>query len=116
MESASQFVRVLTKATNKNTVIDVCLVGTFLALCYRSVKQQKNIEALEIEKISLIKSNKDMKKTMWVWKQQLFADAASDSALVPLSRLRVIYGEAPAPQTGDAINNQAEAAPSKFVI
>lgn len=88
------------KAANNNTVIDVCLVGSFLALCYRSVTQQKDIEALEAEKNSLIRSNKAMKKAMWDWKQQLFAEASSESALVPLSRLKVIYGEAPAPQTG----------------
>lgn len=100
MESASRLVGALMKATNNNTVIDICLVGSFLALCYRSVKQQKDIEAMEAEKNTLIKSNKDMKKAMWDWKQQLFAEASSESALVPLSRLKVIYGESPAPQIG----------------
>ncbi|OWM67939.1 uncharacterized protein LOC116197319 [Punica granatum] len=118
MESANRLVGALMKATNNNTVIDVCLVGSFLALCYRSMKQQKDIKALEEEKNSLIKSNNAMKKATWDWKQQLFAEASSaESALVPLSRLQVIYGEAPAPRTDDSTKDKAaEAAPSKFVV
>lgn len=64
------------------------------------MNQQKDIEALEAEKDSLRKSNKAMKKTMWDWKQQLFAEAESDAALVPLARLKAIYGEAPSPPIG----------------
>lgn len=100
MEFANRLVGAAMRATNNNTVINVCLVGSFLALSVRSMNQQKDIEALEAEKDSLRKSNKAMKKTMWDWKQQLFAEAESDAALVPLARLKAIYGEAPSPPIG----------------
>ena len=100
MELANKVVSTVTKAANNNTVISVCLVGSFLALSVRSVNQQRDIEAMEAEKESLTKSNKAMKKAMWDWKQQLFAEASTDSALIPLARLKAIYGEAPASQIG----------------
>lgn len=89
----------LMKATNNNFVIHTCLIGSFTALCVRSFNQQKDIEALEAQKESLIKSNKAMKKTMWEWKQQLYAEATTDAALVPLAQLQAIYGEAPGKYT-----------------
>lgn len=53
---------------------------------------------MEAEKDSLTKSNKAMKKSMWDWKQKLYAEASTDSALVPLARLKAIYDEVPAPK------------------
>jgi hypothetical protein len=100
MEVANKLVSAGMRAANNSRVISVCLVGSFIALSARSVKQQNEIEALEAEKASLIKSNKATKQTMWDWKQQLYAEAATDSALVPLARLKSIYGEAPTPPIG----------------
>ncbi|XP_057470268.1 uncharacterized protein LOC130759162 isoform X2 [Actinidia eriantha] len=97
MEWASKAMSAATRAANNNTVINVFLVGAFVALSARSGMQQRDIQALEAEKHSLLKSNKDMKKVMWDWKQQLFAEASSpDAAIVPLARLKAIYGESPA--------------------
>ncbi|KAK6939874.1 hypothetical protein RJ641_029405 [Dillenia turbinata] len=89
MEMASRVVELANRAANNNTVVNVFLLGLFGALCARSVSQQRNIEALEVEKESLIKSNKAMKKTMWDWKQQLFAEATTDYAVVPLDPTNV---------------------------
>lgn len=99
-ETKMEVLNKLAKAANNNTVLNVCLVGSFIVLTVRSVNQQKDIEALEAQKDSLIKSNKAMKKSIWEWKQKLFAEAESDSPLVPLARLKAIYGEAPIAQTG----------------
>ncbi|GLT47104.1 hypothetical protein SLA2020_208230 [Shorea laevis] len=85
MEIANKLVGLATRAASNNVVIDVFLVISFAALYARSVNQQNNIEILEAEKESLIKANKAMKKTMWDWKQQLFAENVSDSSLVPLA-------------------------------
>ncbi|KAJ9146312.1 hypothetical protein P3X46_028593 [Hevea brasiliensis] len=93
MEFAYRLIGTAMRATNNNTVINVCLVGSFVEQCVPSVNQQKDIEALEAEKGSLIKSNKAMKKIMWNWKQKLSVEADSDAALVPLARLKTIYGE-----------------------
>lgn len=100
MEVANKLVSAGMRAANNSTVVSVCLVGSFIALSARSVKQQNEIEALEAEKASLIKSNKATKQTMWDWKQQLYAEAATDSPLVPLARLKAICGEAPTPPIG----------------
>ena len=106
MEFANRLVGVATRAANSNAVINVCLIASFAALSVRSINQQKNIEALEAEKDSLIKSNKAMKKTMWDWKQQLFAKAEAEAGtiLVPLARLKAIYGEVTSPPTGSALD------------
>lgn len=95
MDMATKFLRTLTNASNNKTLINVCLVVSFGALSARSIKQQREIEALEAEKDSLLNSNKALKKSMWDWKQQLFAEASSESALVPLARIKAIYGEVP---------------------
>ncbi|KAM1225052.1 hypothetical protein ACFX2G_044813 [Malus domestica] len=117
MELANKVVNAATRAVSNNTVINVALVGAFVALSVRSVKQQNDIESLEAEKASLIKSNKAAKQTLWDWKQQLFADAASaDSALVPLSRLKAIYGEAPVSQIGEVVKEESKSAAPKFVV
>ncbi|GAB4859576.1 hypothetical protein Ancab_011044 [Ancistrocladus abbreviatus] len=95
MELAARAINIVTRLINSNTFVNICLVGSFVALGVRSVNQQKLIEALEAEKESLVNSNKTMKKTIWDWKHQLFAEAASpESAIVPLSTLKAIYGEA----------------------
>lgn len=98
MEFINRIAELASRALNNNIVIDVCLLATFATLGLRSMHQQKLIEALEAEKENLTNSNKAMRKTMWDWKQQLFAEASTDSAVVPLARLRAIYGEAPSPQ------------------
>lgn len=101
MEFANRVVSAAIKATNNNAVINVGLVGSFVVLAVRSLNQQRDIEALEAQKDSLTHSNKAVKKAMWEWKQQLFAEASStESALVPLTRLKAIYGEAVEPQIG----------------
>ncbi|GAV71981.1 hypothetical protein CFOL_v3_15470 [Cephalotus follicularis] len=116
MEVVNRLVNIAKRAASNDTVIDICLVGSFVALMVRSGKQQRDIKSLEVEKESLTKTNKAMKKTLWDWKQQLFAEAQSDTALVPLARLQAIYGEAPSPLTGDAVNEDAKLSAPKFVV
>ncbi|XVF36898.1 hypothetical protein REPUB_Repub19eG0098600 [Reevesia pubescens] len=118
MEFANKLVALATRAANNNTVIDVFLVTSFAVLGIRSFNQQKVIEALEADKESLTKTNKDLKKAMWDWKQQLFAEATSNSPLVPLANLKAIYGEAPTPPivSGVAAKEVAKSPPPKFVI
>ncbi|RZC94520.1 hypothetical protein C5167_026251 [Papaver somniferum] len=110
MEWARKAVGVVESASSNNKVINVFLVGVFGALCYRSVNQQKLIEALEVEKSALLQTNKSLKKSMWDWKQSLFADASDDeSSPLSLSKLKIIYGEAPISQQGIAavaVNNE----------
>ncbi|XWS25149.1 hypothetical protein CRYUN_Cryun27aG0045800 [Craigia yunnanensis] len=116
MEFANKLVALASRAANSNVVIDVCLVTSFAVLGIRSLNQQKVIEALEAEKASLSQTNKAMKKTMWDWKQQLFAEATSDSPIVPLANLKAIYGEAPTPPIGDAGKEVAKSPAAKFVV
>ncbi|KAL4596275.1 hypothetical protein ACB092_12G152000 [Castanea dentata] len=116
MEMANKVASTVLKATNNNTVINIFLVGSFVALSVRSVNQQRDIEAMEAEKDSLTKSNKAMKKSMWDWKQKLYAEASSDSALVPLARLKAIYGEVPAPKISDSPKEDVKSSASKFVV
>ncbi|POO00114.1 hypothetical protein TorRG33x02_038920 [Trema orientale] len=116
MEFVNKLVNAAARAANNSTVINVCLVGSFMVLSIRSVSQQKDIQALEAQKDSLIKSNKAVKKSIWESKQTLFAEADSDSALVPLARLKAIYGEAPIARTGDALKEDANFSASKIVV
>ncbi|XP_043720403.1 uncharacterized protein LOC122667964 [Telopea speciosissima] len=121
MEWASRAVSGAMRATNNNTVINLFLFGSFVALGIRSVNQQKDIEGLEAEKDSLVKSNKTLKKTMWDWKQQLYAEASDDSFPVPLFKLKAIYGEAPvrAQQNGvagETVKEESKSSVPKFVI
>ncbi|KAH7861967.1 hypothetical protein Vadar_033147 [Vaccinium darrowii] len=119
MEWASKVMNAATRASNNNTVINVFLVGAFVALSVRSVKQQRDIEALESQKDRLLITNKAMKKSMWDWKQQLFAEASSpDTAIVPLSKLKAIYGESPITlhSTVPAAQGDGKSAVSKIVI
>ncbi|XP_022976887.1 uncharacterized protein LOC111477117 [Cucurbita maxima] len=118
MDLASKFLRTLTNATNNNTLINVCLVISFGALSARSIKQQREIEALEAEKDSLLNSNKALKKTMWDWKQQLYSEASTDSALIPLARIKAIYSEAPVSPSGaeQAATGDANSQGSKLMV
>ncbi|XP_025883905.1 uncharacterized protein [Solanum lycopersicum] len=93
MELASKVGDAVSKALNSNKVLNVVLMSAFGLLCMRSVQQQKNMEVLEAEKDSLLKSNKAMKKDMWDWKQQLFAEAELPNPLIPLSKIKAIYGD-----------------------
>ncbi|KAH7568631.1 hypothetical protein JRO89_XS06G0025000 [Xanthoceras sorbifolium] len=114
MELANKVVSAAIKATNSNAVVNTCLLASFVALSVRSVKQQNHIEALESENESLLNSNKSMKKTMWDWKQQLFAEAATGSASLPLATLKSIYGESSAP--GEVVKADVKSSPNKFVV
>jgi len=97
MEFVNRIVDIAARAANNNTLINVCLVASFATLGVRSMNQQWTIEALEAEKESLAKSNKSIRRTIWNWKQQLYAEASTDSSVVPLARLKAIYGDAPPP-------------------
>lgn len=100
MEFATRAVNTVTKVATSNTGINIFLFGVFGGLSVRSLVQQKKIDALEVEKESLSQSNKEIKKIMWDWKQKLYADAADvESAVVPLAKLKVIYGDYTAPPT-----------------
>ncbi|KAK7391666.1 hypothetical protein VNO78_20084 [Psophocarpus tetragonolobus] len=110
MEFVNRIADIAARIVNNNTVINICLVASFATLGVRSMNQQRTIYALEAEKDSLIKSNKSIRKTLWNWKQQLYAEASTDSAVVPLARLKAIYGEAPPPQhatIGDTLTKDA---------
>ena len=94
MELAGRAMSMVSRLLNNNVFIDVCLLGSFGALALRSMNQEKLIETLESEKETLSNTNKAMKKTLWDSKQQLYDEASSpDTAIVPLSRLKAIYGE-----------------------
>lgn len=57
--------------------------------------QGREIEALQAEKDSLLKENKGIKRTIWDWKQTLYAEAEANphEALVSLASLKSIYGD-----------------------
>lgn len=104
MELASKVGDAVSKALNSNKVLNVVLLSAFGLLCMRSVQQQKNMEVLEAEKDSLLNSNKAMKKAMWDWKQQLFAEADLPNSLIPLSKLKTIYGEVQTTPSSSGMN------------
>lgn len=102
MERASRAIgaAVSQAASNRNTVITVLIASSFVGLCFRSAKQQRDIEGLEAQKDSLAKSNNAIKRTLWDWKQQLLSESSSASdPVIPLHRLKSIYGEAVQPTT-----------------
>ncbi|CAA7048130.1 unnamed protein product [Microthlaspi erraticum] len=116
---ANKIAMLLSEAMNSNAVINTCLGVSFVVLGLRSDKQQKYVEALQEQKESLFKSNKEMKVTMWEWKQQLFAEAASagNSAVVPLSTLKAIYGEVTTTtQPGDAVKEEAKVSAPRIMV
>lgn len=118
----------LSRAANSNAVVSVFLLGCFGALSIRSMNRQRDIEALEAEKDSLVLANKAIKNTIWDWKKQLYTEAeaaeAADSKdskaapTVPLSRLKAIYGEVTVPSVpvGDADGGDGKSPASKMVI
>lgn len=106
----------VSRLLNNNVFIDVCLLGSFAALGLRSMSQEKLIETLEAEKETLANTNKAMKKTIWDSKQQLYAEASSsDTATVPLSRLKAIYGEVVTVPSGGNASKEGKSS-SKLVI
>ncbi|XP_010456326.1 PREDICTED: uncharacterized protein LOC104737767 [Camelina sativa] len=112
---ANKIAMFLSEAINNNAVINTCLGVSFVVLGLRSDQQHKYVEALAEHKDSLSKSNKAMKVTMWEWKQQLFAEAAS--AVVPLSTLKAIYGEVTATtQSGDTAKQESKVSTPKIMI
>jgi hypothetical protein len=117
---ANKIAMFLSEAMNNNAVINTCLGVSFVVLGLRSDKQQKYVEALAEQKESLFKSNKAMKLTMWEWKQQLFAEAASagNAAVVPLSTLKAIYGEVTTTtnQSGDTAKEDSKVSTPKIMI
>ncbi|CAM9001851.1 unnamed protein product [Rhodiola kirilowii] len=117
MESVTRAVNTITSIATSNAGINVFLFGVFGALSVRSLVQQRQIDALEVEKESLAIGNKEMKKTMWDWKQKLYADASDPkSAVVPLTKLKAIYGDYTAPPTSNPTKEDAKASTPKFVI
>lgn len=103
---ANKIAMLVSEARNKNAVINTCLGVSFIVLGLRSDKQQKYVEALQEQKDSLFKSNKEMKVTMWHWKQQLFADTST--VVVPLSTLKAIYGEVTTnTQSGETVKEES---------
>ncbi|XP_004495256.1 uncharacterized protein [Cicer arietinum] len=120
MEFVHKIVDIAKRASNNDTVINFGLLASFAILGVRSMNQQNTLAALEAEKESLIKSNKSIRKTLWDWKQQLYAESSTDSALISLDKLQAIYGEAPPPQQsthGDTVRKDATSSgPAKIMI
>ncbi|KAK1432236.1 hypothetical protein QVD17_09130 [Tagetes erecta] len=119
MELATKAIELASKAANNNTVINVFLMSAFAGLTIRSWNQQTQIETLQSHKDALVKSNKSMRQTIWDWKQKLYADAEADKKpIVPLSKLKSIYGEAPAvPQSdGNTEKKDGKAPATKIMI
>ncbi|KAD2805670.1 hypothetical protein R6Q59_029297 [Mikania micrantha] len=119
MELATKAMEFASRAASNNTVVNVFLGGAFAGLTLRSLNQQRQIEALESQRDSLVKSNKSMRQTIWDWKQKLYADAEADKIpIVPLSKLKSIYGEAPTvPQpVGTTENKEGKASATKIMI
>ncbi|KAL9237567.1 hypothetical protein vseg_012099 [Gypsophila vaccaria] len=113
---AERLAEVMNRVINSNTFINICLVGCFSVLGLRSMHQQNLIEALEADNVKVQSTNKSLKKTMWDWKQQLYAEASSDSAVVPLSRLKSIYGDVVSPPASDDIASKTEQSSVKIVV
>ncbi|PIA47369.1 hypothetical protein AQUCO_01400207v1 [Aquilegia coerulea] len=119
MQWVSKAMDTVTRASNNNIVINTFLIGAFAALSIRSMNQQNVLETLEAEKKSLLKTNKDMKKSMWEWKQQLFAEAAVEGSPVPLYKLKAIYGEATTTPQGlgrAPVSEGSKLPPTNFVV
>ncbi|XP_044956637.1 uncharacterized protein LOC123407536 [Hordeum vulgare subsp. vulgare] len=95
-------------SANPEKVTSALLLGSFVALGFRSSEQQGEIEELEARKSSLRAANSAMSSTMWAWREELFKLAAMPSPPITAARLRHIYGEedlaipAPKPSGPDA--------------
>ncbi|KAI3777240.1 hypothetical protein L1987_47038 [Smallanthus sonchifolius] len=117
MELATKAIEVANRAASNNTVINVFLGVAFAGLTVRSFNQQRQIETLESQRESLVKSNKSMRQTIWDWKQKLYADVESDKKpIVPLSKLKSIYGEAPTVQKSVGTTEDGKASSTKIMI
>ncbi|WOG84573.1 hypothetical protein DCAR_0103757 [Daucus carota subsp. sativus] len=118
MEYANKVIGFVNKAASNNTVINSFLGFAFVALSVRSFNQQKTIETLETQKESLLKSNKAIKKTIWEWKQQLYAQPQGGFAL-PVDKIKPIFGDAPtpaAPPAGSPVNIESGSPQKKILI
>ncbi|CAG7868243.1 unnamed protein product [Brassica rapa] len=117
---ANKIAMLVSEAMNKNAVINTCLGVSFVVLGLRSDKQQKYVEALQEQKDSLFKSNKEMKVTMWHRKQQLFAEATSagpSTVVVPLSTLKAIYSEVTTnTQSGETVKEESKMSTSRIMV
>lgn len=100
-----QVIGALNRAASSNAFVNTFMGAVFCALAARSYGQAETIHALEAEKDALLKSNKQMKTTIWEWKQALYAEAKANpkKALVPLATLQTIYGDVvtPVSQSGN---------------
>lgn len=85
----------LNRAAESNAVVNTFLGAVFCALTARAWGQEQTVRALEAEKKVLATKNKEIKTSIWEWKQTLYAEAAANprKALVPLSTLQSIYGD-----------------------
>lgn len=92
-------VSALNRAANSNAVVNSFLGVVFCGLAARSWVQDPTVRALEAENEVLKKNNKQIKNTIWEWKQTLYAEASANpqKALVPLSALQAIYGDVVTP-------------------
>ncbi|KAF3341543.1 hypothetical protein FCM35_KLT00181 [Carex littledalei] len=78
---------------HREKVVHALLLGSMVAIGFRSDEQQKEIESLEAEKAALRASNTAASTAMWSWREELFRLAESDSRIISASRIRAIYGE-----------------------
>ncbi|XP_074333842.1 uncharacterized protein LOC141671470 isoform X2 [Apium graveolens] len=116
MEYANKAIELLNKAASNNKVVNSFLGFTFIALSLKSFNQQKHIETLETQKDSLLKSNKAIKKTIWDWKQQLYAQAQG-SSVIPVDKIKAIFGDAPTPPPAvSAVKADSGSDPKKILI
>lgn len=85
----------LNRAAESNAVVNTFLGAAFCAMTARAWGQDKEVRALEAEKQVLATKNKEIRATIWEWKQTLYAEASANprKALVPLSTLQSIYGD-----------------------
>ncbi|KAK1313250.1 hypothetical protein QJS10_CPA06g01024 [Acorus calamus] len=99
--------RVMEVVGKKENVVHLFLLGALGFLTARSWSQEKEVESLEAEKLSLMERNKAMKKSMWEWRRQLYREASTssstspssshDSFKIPLPRLKAIFGDDASP-------------------
>lgn len=101
MNLRSKIVSAAVKVTNSNAFINTGLLACCLVLSAKSRSQYQQIEALQSERDSLTNSNKAIRKTLWNWKQQLFAEASVDSPLISLATVKSIYGDESPPGNSD---------------
>ncbi|XP_057795774.1 uncharacterized protein LOC131011895 [Salvia miltiorrhiza] len=113
-----QVIVALNRVASSNFVVNTFMGAIFCVLAGRSWAQGQTVRALEEENEALLKSNKQMKSTIWEWKQTLYAEAKANpkKALVPLSTLQTIYGDVVSPVPESAGEDDEEENPSKAKI